>query len=110
MDPACFLPTHQFLGSALGSDLCKLSPTSASCKAGRPDPPKTIDPTRVITDPVSGRTYSKGRLLGKELRGELSSPVDYEAISCGLFGTLILPKASGPDGCCCDPLKLGDSG
>ncbi|XP_048354773.1 serine/threonine-protein kinase PLK3 [Sphaerodactylus townsendi] len=65
MDPACFLPTHQFLGSALGSDLCKLSPTSASCKAGRPDPPKTIDPTRVITDPVSGRTYSKGRLLGK---------------------------------------------
>nr|XP_056700024.1 serine/threonine-protein kinase PLK3 [Euleptes europaea] len=66
MDPACFFPTQPFPGSALGSDSYKPPPpTLASSKTGRPEPPKATEPTRVITDPVTGRTYSKGRLLGK---------------------------------------------
>ncbi|XP_060087712.1 serine/threonine-protein kinase PLK3 [Heteronotia binoei] len=65
MDPACFLASHQFHGSAPGLDLYKTSPVFASSKIGRAEQPKAAEPTRIITDPVTGRAYSKGRLLGK---------------------------------------------
>ncbi|XP_034978409.1 serine/threonine-protein kinase PLK3 [Zootoca vivipara] len=66
MEPACFLQPHPFGDAGVGSDLYKPSPPAvASPKSDRVEQPKPAEPTRIITDPVSGRSYSKGRLLGK---------------------------------------------
>lgn len=58
MEPVCFLPPHVLRGSSSppGSDLYKQP---------RTEQPKPLEPARLITDPVTGRAYSKGRLLGK---------------------------------------------
>ncbi|XP_027504961.1 serine/threonine-protein kinase PLK3 isoform X1 [Corapipo altera] len=45
-------------------------PFSAACPPARPapapaPPPRAAETTRIVTDPISGRSYCKGRLLGK---------------------------------------------
>ncbi|XP_060629394.2 serine/threonine-protein kinase PLK3 [Anolis sagrei] len=63
MEPAGFLSAHPFHENGMAADLYKPSPpVVASPKA---EQPKASEPVRIISDPVSGRTYSKGRLLGK---------------------------------------------
>lgn len=51
-------------------------PLLATCLPAQPAPTpappsaRPAEPTRIITDPLSGRSYCKGRLLGKVPIGE----------------------------------------
>ncbi|KAF7254298.1 Serine/threonine-protein kinase PLK3 [Varanus komodoensis] len=66
MEPACFLSPHPFGENIMASDLYKPSPpTLLSPKSDRTEQPKAAETTRIISDPVTGRSYSRGRLLGK---------------------------------------------
>lgn len=92
MDPSCFLPSHQFQGSALSADLYKPPPAFAPSKAGgRAEQPKAAEATRIITDPVTGRAYSKGRLLGKVGGGALASVAGRAARNKAAKGESLAP-------------------
>ncbi|XP_074858496.1 serine/threonine-protein kinase PLK3 [Carettochelys insculpta] len=63
MEPACYLQPHPFHGSLRDSDPYKPFPAAG---AAPPKPSRAAaEPTRIIADPVTGRFYCKGRLLGK---------------------------------------------
>lgn len=50
----------------MGSDLYKPSfPAIETPKPTRMETSRPAEPTRIISDPVTGRSYNKGRLLGK---------------------------------------------
>lgn len=66
MEPVCFPPSHPFNDHVMASDLYKPSfPAIETPKSVRMEPSRPAEPTRIISDPVTGRSYSKGRLLGK---------------------------------------------
>ncbi|XP_042318762.1 serine/threonine-protein kinase PLK3 [Sceloporus undulatus] len=64
MEPACFLSAHPFQEPGImAPDLYRQPPPPPPPPQGQPA--KAPEGARIIRDPVSGRTYSKGRLLGK---------------------------------------------
>ncbi|XP_058034895.1 serine/threonine-protein kinase PLK3 [Ahaetulla prasina] len=66
MEPVCFPPSHPFNDHVMASDLYKPSfPAIETPKSTRIETSKPAEPTRIISDPVTGRSYNKGRLLGK---------------------------------------------
>lgn len=70
MEPAAgFLSPRPFPRAAAPS-APPAGPGPPACASPRSEPevlagPRAPDPGRLITDPLSGRTYTKGRLLGK---------------------------------------------
>uniref|UniRef100_A0A670XTK3 Serine/threonine-protein kinase PLK n=1 Tax=Pseudonaja textilis TaxID=8673 RepID=A0A670XTK3_PSETE len=66
MEPVCFPPSHPFNECVMASDLYKPPvPAIQTPQSTRREPSRPAEPSRVIRDPVTGRSYSKGRLLGK---------------------------------------------
>ncbi|MEE6495267.1 hypothetical protein FKM82_001996 [Ascaphus truei] len=70
MESACYVQSHPFRGHLLGTDPYR-SPVAAhppKPAQDRSEPPRAQQqqqPCRIISDPCTGRSYSKGRLLGK---------------------------------------------
>ncbi|XP_065265522.1 serine/threonine-protein kinase PLK3 [Emys orbicularis] len=76
MELACYTQHHPFHCSLMGSEpyppfpaagAAQPQPSRARAEPHQPAPPqpRAAEPTRMIADPVKGRLYCKGRLLGK---------------------------------------------
>ncbi|XP_053325227.1 serine/threonine-protein kinase PLK3 [Spea bombifrons] len=69
MESACYIQSHPYAGNLQGADIYRTSTLSSPAAPRTPKPDMTRAPQqptcKIITDPCTGRTYSKGRLLGK---------------------------------------------
>ncbi|XP_053549525.1 serine/threonine-protein kinase PLK3 [Bombina bombina] len=67
MESACYVQSYPFYGNLLGAEPCRtIPPHSPAPRTPKPTQERTApQAAKIITDPATGRTYSKGRLLGK---------------------------------------------
>ncbi|KAM4640763.1 serine/threonine-protein kinase PLK3 [Discoglossus pictus] len=65
MESACYIQSHPFYGNLVGMEPLR---TPTAPRVHKPAQDRTApaqQPNKIITDPGTGRAYSKGRLLGK---------------------------------------------
>ncbi|OCT82673.1 serine/threonine-protein kinase PLK3 [Xenopus laevis] len=69
MESACYIQSHPYQCNALGADLYRTTHQTGPAvpRSPKPDPRRSPQqqPCKLITDPLSGKAYTKGRLMGK---------------------------------------------
>ncbi|KAG8437009.1 hypothetical protein GDO86_007915 [Hymenochirus boettgeri] len=68
MESACYVQSHPYQNHVLGADVFRATHQHSPVlpPSPKPDPPRSPQqPCKLVTDPLTGRSYTKGRLLGK---------------------------------------------